>query len=597
MDAMNRKTTLFLSLTLLFALTLWAQEKQQRINGRIYDVNEPLEGTTILVKGTQKGTTTDENGYYTLYVKPGDLVVYKYFGFKDAMYVVEDHSRVVNINMIPNVEQLDEVVVTSRKSRQKKYREEYATNKNLIHTYFGILNKETSTFALRVIDGEDLFVGGDILSAIQSHVPGIRVVRPLVSMGRPQNIGSSFSNRDPNAPVVFLPRSFNSLKNPRPAIFEVDGVIFEDAPLFLNPANIDRVAVINSSIGTLRYGQIGAGGVIVINTTYGPFASGRVSFQGKDRDPDNLFDAKNLELVQASPRNKNVELLYTAGTREEAEKLLSAQMMMENTTAFVNIEIADYFLETWQDRDRFKELYTRISKKYDSNATILKALAYRYEEEGFLEETRDLYHKIFLLRPSYGQSYIDLAHAEARLGDEDRAAELLARYIRYKDLNEKKGTVGIDSIIKAEFRYYLGADVHDLIEKPADDLAGTTRFYFEWNNGDAEFQIQFVNPEGRFFDWDHTYEASFDQILKEKQLGYSSAHFVIDENLPGKWMVNIKYKGNKSYNPTYIKSTVYNHYNTPNEKKVTYVHRLTEKGIVLNLLELAHNPVYRNISP
>ncbi len=122
-------------------------------------------------------------------------------------------------------------------------------------------------------------------------------------------------------------------------------------------------------------------------------------------------------------------------------------------------------------------------------------------------------------------------------------------------------------------------------------------FNFEWNNGDAEFQLQFVNPENRFYEWDHTYDANFEQILKEKKEGFSSAQFVIDENLPGKWLVNIRYQGNKSYDPTYIKSTVYLHYGTPFEIKRTYWHRLTEKKVLLNLFNMVHNPVYRIAAP
>lgn len=39
------------------------------VRGRVVDEKgEPIEGTTVTIKGTKVGTTTDENGYFTLKV-------------------------------------------------------------------------------------------------------------------------------------------------------------------------------------------------------------------------------------------------------------------------------------------------------------------------------------------------------------------------------------------------------------------------------------------------------------------------------------------------------------------------------------------------
>ena len=591
-----KKILHFLTISLFFSSSILLGQDLQKINGRITDGEKPLEAVTVLIEDSDQGTTSNSNGFYQLQVRPGDVIKYQYLGFKETFYVVEDHSRVVNITLIPEAEQLDEVVVAGRKSRQKVYLEEYATNKNLIHTGFGILNKETSTFALRVVDGDDLFLGGDILSAIQARIPGIRIGRPLTQFANPINQGFG---RDPTAPVVFLPRRFNSLRNPRPAVFEVDGVVYTDPPMFLNPQLVDRVAVINSAIGTTRYGQIAAGGVIVINTTYGPFSSDRVNYRAQQeaRLNNNVFDEFEVSNTTAAPKNKYVELLYNAADKKEAEALLKENKMLEMSSAYVNLEIGDYFLEQWNDKEQFKEIYLGVAETNKYNATVLKAIAYRFQQTNLVDEAWELYKEIFLLRPSYGQSYVDLAHAAADLGDREKAAELLARYIRYKDLDLKSGTQGIDSIIKSDFRYYLDDNQEDLTDIPEEELLGSTRLYFEWNNGDAEFQLQFVNPEKRFYEWDHTYDGNYEQIVKEKKEGFSSAQFVIDENLPGNWMVNLRYHGNKSFDPTFVKSTVYYHYGTPFEEKRTYWHRLTEKNVLLNLFSLVHNPVFRQTAP
>ncbi len=569
----------------------------QNISGRISEAGSPLEGVVITIEDRDGTTSSASDGRYQLQVMPGDVIKYQFLGFRDAFYVVEDHSRVVNINMIPNAERLNEVVVEGRRNRQKVYREEYATNMNLIQTAFGILDKESSTFALRIIDGDDLFAGGDILSALQTHIPGLVVSRPLSSFASFDNSGSI--GRSSLSPIVFLPRRFNSIAFARPAAFEVDGVIYTEPPLFLDPTLIDRVGVINSTTGLTRYGQIAAGGLIVINTKAGPFSTEKINNAAKNdgRLTNNIFDEFEVSKTAESPRNRYVEMLYTANNKKEAETLLRTEEMLERSSSYVDMEIGDYFLEQWDDLEQFREIYWMVADRNSSNATVLKAIAYRFQEVGLTDEAWELYKKIFMLRPSYGQSYVDLAHAAAETGDRDKAADLLARYIRYKGLDYISGTQGIDSIIKRDFRYYLDTADEDSSIKTDEELVGSTRLYFEWNNGDAEFQLQFVNPENRFYEWDHTYDANFEQILKEKKEGFSSAQFVIDENLPGKWLVNIRYQGNKSYDPTYIKSTVYLHYGTPFEIKRTYWHRLTEKKVLLNLFNMVHNPVYRIAAP
>ncbi len=61
-------------------------------------------------------------------------------------------------------------------------------------------------------------------------------------------------------------RGRSSALNPRPAIFEIDGQIFTSVPTFLYIDNIDRIATLPGLGATAKYGNIAAGGVIIINT-------------------------------------------------------------------------------------------------------------------------------------------------------------------------------------------------------------------------------------------------------------------------------------------------------------------------------------------
>ncbi len=102
----------FLSLTLAcLSLDLQAAEVQ----GTVIDENgQPLPFTTLYIKGTSTGTTTNLEGFFNIQLDPGDYqLVFQYVGFKTQIHgiSVPVEGLVLNIQMVPDVIQLEEVIV------------------------------------------------------------------------------------------------------------------------------------------------------------------------------------------------------------------------------------------------------------------------------------------------------------------------------------------------------------------------------------------------------------------------------------------------------------------------------------------------------
>ena len=144
---------------------------------------------------------------------------------------------------------------------------------------------------------------------------------------------------------------------------------------------------------------------------------------------------------------------------------------------------------------------------------------------------------------------------------------------------------------------YLNKDLEHFLElvwvkldtdNTAADVGGT-RVLFEWNNTEAEFDLQFVNPENRYSVWSHSLENEPERIREEKVLGYTSQQFLIDESSLGVWLINIKYLGNKAFQPTYLKTTVYHNYGRPSQSKKVEVFSLSEKNVYRELLSVVSN--------
>ena len=58
-------------------------------------------------------------------------------------------------------------------------------------------------------------------------------------------------------------------------------------------------------------------------------------------------------------------------------------------------------------------------------------------------------------------------------------------------------------------------------------------------------------------------------IKSEKEIGYSSKEFFINDLGAGKWLININYLGNKKPEPTYFKVTVYSDWSQPYQTQKT----------------------------
>ena len=81
-----------------------------------------------------------------------------------------------------------------------------------------------------------------------------------------------------------------------------------------------------------------------------------------------------------------------------------------------------------------------------------------------------------------------------------------------------------------------------------------------------EFNIQFVDPKKKYYNWSHTIIDDKEVLEDELNYGYNTEEFIIEKSDKGEWIVNIEnYSIENNSNPTYIKYTVYKNYGRPNE--------------------------------
>ncbi|MCG2461276.1 carboxypeptidase-like regulatory domain-containing protein [Flavobacteriaceae bacterium F89] len=564
------KNTLFVFL-LLLSSTGFSQSATQTITGRVTDLGQPLVNANVSVKGTDNGTNTDAKGNYTIKAKPRDVLVFSYVGMRTVEIIVEDVTSILNVKLAPEVEELDEVVVEKKKGRiQRNLDLEYDTNKDLVRSAHGMLDKRRSGFSMRIFDEEDIW-------------PSARNFMEVIQ-GR-------FHGRIANGNIYLRPTP-TLLRGTPATIYDLDGAITIDAPTFIPASEIKRIAIIQGSSAYARYGPQAAGGVIIINTKRGSMHREPGLDEPYDRAKlrNNIFDEASVKGNYVAEPPAFLMEIYDSESEARALEVFKSKKDLYDDSPYYLLDIGTYFLNKWKDRTKAWELFSMIQDNFPENAPALKALAYVYQENRDWEAARDVYIKVFKLRPRYAQSYRDLANAYSEAGDLDRGLIFYGRYMAAHKTDNRAGQLqGIDSIIKVEAGnlLYTSSDTRTSKNELQHNLGiWPIRILVEWNSSEAEFDLQFVHPSKHYFTWNHTLEDNPERIKDEKLRGYSSEQFMIDNSATGQWLINLKYFGNRSYDPTYLKVTTYRDYGTTSQKKEIKVFELTEKNVNQTLLEL-----------
>ena len=241
--------------TLSVLLCSYAASGQTRdVTGTVKDENgEPLPGVSVVVKGTSNGTVTDVDGKYTLPVpQTGAVLTFSFIGLESQELPVNDRT-VVDVQMLADVQQLSEVVVTAQGIERTKNELPYAAQK---------------------VQGEDLSRTRDpnFLNSLSGKVSGVQIQRNN-AMGGSTNV------------VI---RGFKSLTGSNQALFVVDGVPIDNSNTNsstqaqggggydygnygadINPDDIESVNVLKGAAATALYGSRAANGVVMITTKRG----------------------------------------------------------------------------------------------------------------------------------------------------------------------------------------------------------------------------------------------------------------------------------------------------------------------------------------
>ncbi len=518
---------------------------QGNIYGKITSDNLPIQGATVRVKNSFIEVQTDVDGNYRINANKEDILVIDFLGTKPKEIHVSGNNK-IDIQMESDGELLDEVILTGDARKEETI--DLGLN--------GEKNFDAIGYSVNTVTSKD----------IKPHYTSLMEVLGGKFAGIPWSVPSPG-----RAPILKL-RNQNSLSIEVAAIYDVDGQIFNtnqgQVPI-IDVQNISSATVLKSLASTNKYGTIGRGGVIVIKTKTAGFDLSKPETDTALVKGNDYLE--NLPLINATQQlPMYIKELQKASSFKEAKQIYKTQKNELGLTIPYLLDVTDYFRK-W-DKDFAHDILMSISRFAYNNAKALKTLAFKLEELNQLDDAKLIYQRIAVLRPKDAQSYRDLALIYQQTGNFTEAMELYGQMLNNEI--EDVDFLGLENTIKSELQHLLKrhrskvdySNIHaDYLQA---DFKYDLRIVFEWNDPYAEFEVQFVNPQKKFFTWNHTKLDNRKRMLEGITKGYFTEEFIIDDDELGEWIINIEVLNDEpQLNPTYLKYTVYRDYGLVNETK------------------------------
>jgi len=289
---------------LFLSLTVHAQNTiKKEISGIITYEGTPLSNVNILIKNSEKGTSTNNKGVYKIRAKEGDILQFTHINMKAIEVLIEDITTILNISMKAANNELDEVIISSKK--KNKQTGLYPKKPKKISSGGFTIDTRRTGYSVRYISGEELNLSGiSIGRALQGKIASYKLVV--------DEFGNEYAKL----------RDTGTLLTVKYAIWVVDGQVYNFAPP-IPLENIKEVAVLRSLAGVNRFGSEAIGGAIIINTTVGNFDPVKDVYSEENPYTNKEYyneDAVAYNLLSSSKLNYIIELESISNSNKAFKK-------------------------------------------------------------------------------------------------------------------------------------------------------------------------------------------------------------------------------------------------------------------------------------
>lgn len=283
------------------------------VSGKIIDeMDLPIAGGTVQVKGSTKGAISDIDGLFTISASPNSVLVFSFLGYQSVEYKIDKVPSIVKLT--PKVDELDEVTVVG----------------------FAKQKKESVIGAISTIKPELLKVpSSNLTQALGGNIAGI--------------ISQQLSGEPGKDNVEFFIRGVTTFGYSKSPLILIDNI--ESSTTDLSRLSADDIAafsIMKDATATAIYGARGANGVILITTKQGKPGKVKISarVEGSLSAPTKRIDMVD-PISYMKYHNEAVITRNPLAVRPHTDEKIASTMANKNPYVYPAV---DWYKELFNDQ-------------------------------------------------------------------------------------------------------------------------------------------------------------------------------------------------------------------------------------------------------
>jgi len=288
------------------------------ISGTITDdMDEPLPGVNVVVKGTTIGIPSNANGTYQITVPNAESVLrFSYLGYTTVEIVVGS-QRIINVKMREDAANLEEVVVIAYGTQKSK-----SVTSSIVSLQTEELLKSPTT---------------SLGNALAGRLPGLAAIQYSGLPGY-------------DDPTIYI-RGVSTTGNSSPLIL-VDGV--ERPFTQIDPNEVADISILKDAGATAVFGVRGANGVILVTTKRGEAGKARVSVSASYglQQPTKIVEFADSYLYATTYNNAQLGDGLDPSLVVFDDKDIEHYRLRDQPILYPSIDWMTYIMEKYAARDQ-----------------------------------------------------------------------------------------------------------------------------------------------------------------------------------------------------------------------------------------------------
>ena len=479
------KMRLLTALLAVFVLApVWAQNSG-RISGKVVDESgEPLAGAVVMINGDSSSAVgTDIDGKFSIAATSG----------KNVLTVSMIGFRTASVDAVPG--QNIEIV-----AQQDSYELE-----GVVFTGYSAIAKKDMTGAVGVVGGKELkaMPVTSVNDVLQGKVAGLTITS---------------TSGTPGAGSVARIRGIGSITGSTSPLYIVDGLP-QNGIDYLNPNDIESIAVHKDASVAAIYGSRGANGIIVVTTKNGQNSErmsvaydGYAAWQSPWKRPYMLNAEQYIQYKNLAADNAGQERIPAFATQERIDavlnfvrkntgengtdwwnEIINRNAFMQNHNVSLsggskNVGIMSSLAYTGQDGIVKGTMYQRISWRNNFNAKISKRISLKgnfsiiNEKRHLADENNPFTGTIFTamgadpITPVFRNNLVEVPALLSQIMDGYEADNLYSQYSGILFSNKRNPVAQIQRMRQSTYDYLYIMGGADLEIKFCDFLKFDSRF-------------------------------------------------------------------------------------------------------------------------